>query len=82
MSMEWHYFNDECLHCGSIAEVYTQSDKDNYAYDGEEARCPDCGLYGYVVVDDLDSGAYINWHDEPGCDCTWCQKHFPEDFEE
>jgi hypothetical protein len=67
-------FKDECIHCGCGAEVLTGSGQDNYAYDGDRARCGECGCPG--VVDVLEEGvATIDWHDVAGCDCDWCKEH-------
>lgn len=33
----WKSFKNECLHCGSSAEVLTDSKEDGMAYDGDEA---------------------------------------------
>lgn len=70
----WRPFEAECLHCGSPAEVLTTSGQDNLAYDGDLARCTECGCPGMVVVDG-DTAGDIRWHDEPHCDCAWCQTH-------
>lgn len=74
MGSEWRPFNDECLHCGDAAEVLTDTGRDNFAYDGEKARCVGCGCRGSVSVDE-DGTAIIRWHDEPGCTCDWCKSH-------
>ena len=71
---EWRSFEACCAHCGSGAEVYTTTGKDNWAYDGDEARCTDCGCPGFVNVSGYeDEPATIDWHDEPNCDCDWCK---------
>lgn len=70
---EWRYFNDDCLHCGGDAEVLTDTGEDNLACDGDEARCTSCGCPGHVSCDD--ERGWINWHDEPDCDCEWCKKN-------
>jgi hypothetical protein len=72
---KWQKFNDECLHCGGEAEVLTDTGKDNLAYDGDEARCTDCGCSGYVVVYADEEEAYISWHDDPDCNCEWCKEY-------
>jgi len=70
---EWKTFNgDDCLHCGAVAEVFTEGNG-KYVFDSEEARCTECHCPGYVGVDG--TRAYINWHDEPDCDCEWCKMH-------
>ncbi len=68
---QWRPFDDECPYCGCRAEVFTISDKDNYAYDQEDARCDTCQCPGMVCVEE-DGSASISWHDEPDCDCEWC----------
>ena len=73
VAKEWKIFKgDQCLHCGSAAEVFTEGDGE-YIYDSEDARCVECGCPGSVGVDD--GRAYILWHDEPKCDCEWCKAH-------
>jgi hypothetical protein len=62
----------ECPHCGCEAEVFTSSGEDNFAYDGDSVRCSLCHFPGWVSADE--DGAHVNWHDEPGCHCEWCQK--------
>ncbi len=71
----WQSFEDSCLHCGDDAEVYTDTGRDNYAGDGDEARCVSCACPGHVSVGDEEDGghAWIVWHDEPGCNCQWCR---------
>jgi hypothetical protein len=70
----WRPFQSECLHCGDVAEVLTDSRQDNLAYDGDQARCTGCGCPGMVVVEEDDT-AEIRWHDEPTCSCAWCLAH-------
>ena len=73
---------DECLHCGSDAEVLTEL-HDGLAYDGDKVRCVECGCPGFISVDDgveTNSGeslARVSWHDTaPGeCSCDWCMKN-------
>lgn len=64
---EWKLFNDECTRCGNVAEVFTDADQEGYAYDGDDARCVECGLLGNVSVgdekEDGDCIAYIDWND-------------------
>jgi len=51
---------DECPECGCGAEVFTDADE-NYAYDGDDARCDgQCGNVGSVTVDG-EANAYVNW---------------------
>jgi len=58
---------DSCCGCGS---VLTDLENDE-AWDGDEARCDCCGRPGHVSSDE--DGAHVNWHDEPTCQCWWCQ---------
>lgn len=64
---DWKEFNDECTRCGtSPVDVYTDAKEDGYAYDGDDAKCPDCGLLGSVCVDGEEEGestAHIDWND-------------------
>lgn len=73
----WHPFGAECSYCGSDAvEVFTDSGTDYMAYDGDEAKCTECGLPGQVVItDDFDGIADVDWHDEKDCNCDWCKSH-------
>lgn len=58
---EWKYHPDECGHCGSSVEIYTDSDlPEGYGYDGDAMRCMDCGEVGQWVVYDKDE-AYSRW---------------------
>ncbi len=75
MSVGW----GECHACGGAAEVLTTLEGEK-AFDGDLARCTDCGCPGNVSVDDSldapdgdDGVASIQWHDEPDCDCWWCK---------
>lgn len=72
----WRPFFDSCLNCGGDAEVLTDSGEDNVAYDGDDARCSQCGLPGQVIA--YEENGYISWHDEPGCECEWCSQHAEE----
>lgn len=81
VAAEWRSFEAECAHCGAGAEVLTTTGRDNCAYDSDIARCTECGCPGYVsILDPWDDEvvAEIEWHDEPNCDCGWCQTHPPE----
>jgi hypothetical protein len=60
---QWKPFEDECDKCGAQAEVFTEAEKEGFAYDGDEARCPECGRKGGVSVDGPDE-AWIVWNDE------------------
>lgn len=75
----WRPFKGgECLHCGDDAEVLTDSGQDDFAYDGDEARCVGCGCPGSVRIEAEDEASCDNgivWHDEPNCDCQWCKEH-------
>ncbi len=70
---EWRQFSGDCIFCGDEAEVLTNAGQDNFAYDGDEARCVSCRCPGSVIVPGDDDSAYIVWHDEPDCDCEWCK---------
>src|SRR5437879_2503203 len=72
--VEWRDFNAECPYCGCRAEVLTDTGKDNWAVDGDEARCAECHCPGSVVVSE-EPLAEISWHDDPACDCEWCKTH-------
>jgi hypothetical protein len=63
MKKEWKLINwgDECPECGSSVEVLTNCKETNKAYDGDEARCTDCKLEGWVSADET---AYINWKED------------------
>ncbi len=74
MALTWKPFSDECPHCGCDAEVLTCSTEPNVAYDGEQARCGECGLPGSVRVEE-DGEGWIHWHDGPNCGCEWCELH-------
>ena len=64
----------DCIHCGDAVEVLTDAPEPGYVTDGDEARCIGCGCPGNAVVIDEDS-VTIDWHDEPNCNCAWCQAH-------
>jgi len=71
----WMSFDDECAFCGtSPVDVLTKSQVVGEAYDGDAVRCPECGLPGGIMADE-DGKAYVDWHDEPSCDCEWCKAH-------
>jgi hypothetical protein len=70
MSKEWKDWDGEqCHHCGNDAEVLTTCDHGE-ACDGDEVRCVGCGCPGGISTDEVE--AWVNWHDEPDCDCWWC----------
>ena len=63
MKKSWKMWEiDDCPECGSMPEVLTESTKLNFAYDGDEARCPECDAKGCVSVFG-DGGATISWND-------------------
>jgi len=70
--------HDECLHCGDDVEVFTDA-PDGCLTEDDEARCVACHCPGIVTLtdgdDEVEYFASINWHDEPDCDCEWCQSH-------
>lgn len=72
--------HDDCLYCGGDVEVFTDA-PDGYLTEDDEARCSACNCPGIVTLTDGDDevGYFtffsINWHDEPDCDCEWCQSH-------
>lgn len=71
-SPEWvPWEHDQCGHCGGDAVILTPA-PGGYAYDGDAARCIKCGMPGSICCDS-ESPAVIMWHDEPYCDCEWCQ---------
>jgi len=63
---------DNCPYCGDSPEIFT--DKENEVYDGDPIQCSACGCPGSVTVYE-DGDCYINWHDDPNCDCNWCLAH-------
>lgn len=70
----WHFWeNDNCPFCGNIAEVNSPSS--DWAWDGDEARCCECGCPGWIDCDS-ETDAIVVWHDEPAgtCACDWCNK--------
>ena len=60
--LDW---GDDCPDCGCMPEVRTDAEEPNAAYDGDEIRCEDCKLKGYVSVAAEDE-AWITWLDEDG----------------
>ena len=63
MEKTWKQTPFECDKCGDTVEVFTESKKDNYFYDEEEAKCTTCGALGYVTCDDNEF-ARIIWDSE------------------
>lgn len=63
----------ECNHCGGIA--FTSRDYRDGVYwftDGDGEKCDDCGMPGYVSIDDPDpDDATVTWNDvqETGVYC-------------
>lgn len=70
---QWRSWEGNCSWCGDDVEVLTTSGRDNYAFDGDEARCVSCRCPGGVSVPADDEAAYIDWHEEPDCQCEWCK---------
>lgn len=50
---------DCCDECGGTALVLSSSLEVDTVFDGEAARCEECGLIGFVSYDE--EGLYINW---------------------
>ena len=70
---QWNpWIFEQCENCSGPAEVLTTAEED-FAYDGDEVRCTECGMPGSMSCDD--GVATIMWHDEPDCDCEWCLKN-------
>jgi len=69
---------DQCSHCGNEIEVFTDEIKKGWVIEGDSARCKDCQRPGYVDVYEEQDSAYIEWHDEPDCECDWCKENPPE----
>lgn len=57
--------SQDCLVCGARMVVYTEAEQQAppgegwSAYDGDTAKCPECGFRGWVSV--ADEEAWINW---------------------
>ena len=61
MKAKWKTITfDECPECGNNVEVLSEHPKDDWVYDGEDARCVDlkCGQKG-VTNCDGEGGARI-----------------------
>ena len=59
----WKYHPDECDHCGSSVEIFTDIELDEgWGIDGDTMRCTneDCGAVGQWSVYDEDE-AYSRW---------------------
>ena len=49
---EWKDINfDDCPECGGSIQVFTDA-VDGYCYDGDPARCMDCGFKSGMSVDE------------------------------
>ena len=57
---QWRQFEDHCPECDTLAEVHTHFNMDNWATEGDDAKCPNCGLKGKVQVIDEDV-ACVDW---------------------
>ena len=53
----------DCPECGDCAEIHTDSDKEDYFYDGDEARCMVCKSRGWFSCD-TETPGYIIWEDD------------------
>lgn len=63
MKRTWKDYPGDCPKCTSQeAEVFTKSKNPNFVYDGEKARCKNCGHDGEVSVEDSEC-ADIFWYD-------------------
>ena len=64
----------EWLGCGSCDEDCIESDAKGRFYDGQEAKCPDCGALNRVSADEDD--CWVRWTCRHGYDdetpCTQC----------
>lgn len=61
-ALGWHLVPwGECPRCGDSIEVETTV-SDGLVYDGDRARCADCGLHGCASVDE-DLRASIDWEE-------------------
>lgn len=66
---DWKPFYDDCDRCGgSDVQVFTDAKEDGYAFDGDNAKCLECGLLGGVCIDgeengNGDSSAHIDWNE-------------------
>jgi hypothetical protein len=64
MSKHWKIvgWSDECPECGDGVMVFTDCDDDNWACDGDDAKCVGCGKKGWVAADG--DRAWVNWDGE------------------
>jgi len=66
MDKEWKLFpHSDCPICGGEAEVLTESTLERIVFDEDEVRCTDCGLSGFISVEDSEC-ADIVWDEEHG----------------
>jgi len=67
---------DDCVACGSSAEVYTEQEE-GWVCDDDEVRCSECHYPGRIAVEDVDE-VWVNWHGEQeadeDCQCEHCQR--------
>jgi transcription elongation factor Elf1 len=55
---------DQCPRCGSDLEIFTNAPVDE-AFDGDDARCVECGFYSAMTVDEYGAGVQDNdWEAE------------------
>jgi hypothetical protein len=61
MKKVWKYHPEQCGHCGSDAEIYTDENlEEGYGYDGDPMRCVECGAKGQWCVYDEEE-AWGRW---------------------
>lgn len=73
MSKAWRDWPDQCDNCGNDVEVLTDAG-DEYVYDGDEVRCVECGLTGWMSADEGDT--WVNWN-EPTTIAEWTDEPTP-----
>ena len=54
---------DSCPNCGNDAEILTDCEVSGFYWDGDSAKCCECGTKGVFSCDGENNG-YINWDDE------------------
>jgi hypothetical protein len=74
----WRPWPDDCNHCGGALEILTDETRDDWGFDGDELRCSECKCPGYLAVCAVDDVCSV-MHDEPVCDCEWCNTHPQEE---